>query len=76
MDAYEQYRRSYQNETKWIVLLKQQIEDYQRQQLIYKQQKQHLKQKYQINQESFDNLDSVDEDMNELKYSFDPIAVS
>ena len=75
LNAYEQYRRSYQKETKWIVLLKKQIDDYQRQQLIYKQQKRHLKQKYQADL-PHTHMSSPEEDLNELKSSFDPIAVN
>lgn len=72
MDAYDQYRRNYQTESKWIIMLKNQIVDYQRQQEIYKQQKAQVKRKYQTH----DNADPEHEEINNLKSQFNPIAVS
>lgn len=46
------------------------------QQNVYKQQKQLLKQKYQQQQQQSSTTNSMDDDINELKNSFDPIAVS
>jgi hypothetical protein len=77
MDAYDKYRRGYQGETKWIVLLKNQILDYQRQQQIYKQQREQLKMKYAsyTNLNEHSTIDSVDEEIKDLKKQVDPIAV-
>ncbi len=77
MDAYDKYKRWYQGESKWIVLLKNQILDYQRQQQIYKQQREQLKIKYgsysNLNEQS--TFDSMEDEINDLKKQIDPIAV-
>lgn len=77
LDAYDQYRRGYQSETKWIILLKNQILDYQHHQQVYKQQMQQIKHKYQMGQDRGESpMNAMEQEINELKSQFDPIAVS
>jgi septal ring factor EnvC (AmiA/AmiB activator) len=95
----EQYQRSYQNETKWVNLLKEQIDEYEKRQSTYKMQRNQLKQKHQTDdykqqqqqqqqqtttattskqqtQEVQSSIEEIDQDINELKQSFEPIAVN
>ena len=79
-NAYDQYKSAYLHETKWISLLNNQIEDYKMHQIVYKQQKQLIKQKYLPKNSTTKTTpttttNSMDEDINDLKNSFDPIAV-
>lgn len=77
LDAYDQYRRGYQSETKWIILLKNQILDYQHHQQVYRQQMQQIKNKYQMGPNGSESpMNAMEQEINELKSQFDPIAVS
>lgn len=72
--AFENYERSYKSETKWITLLEHQIEEYESKQVVYKQKKVELRKKYQPNDQV--TLNDLEEDINELKNSLDPVAVN
>jgi hypothetical protein len=72
--GFENYETSYKSETKWITLLEQQIEEYESKQVIYKQKKVEIRKKYQPNDQV--TLNDLEEDINELKNSLDPVAVS
>ena len=72
--AFESYERSYKSETKWITLLEHQIEEYESKQVVYKQKKVELRKKYQPNDQV--TLNDLEEDINELKNSLDPVAVN
>ena len=72
--AFENYERSYKSETKWITLLEHQIEEYESKQVVYKQKKVELRRKYQPNDQV--TLNDLEEDINELKNSLDPVAVN
>ena len=72
--AFENDERSYKSETKWITLLEHQIEEYESKQVVYKQKKVELRRKYQPNDQV--TLNDLEEDINELKNSLDPVAVN
>jgi hypothetical protein len=74
LQAYEKYERSYQTETKWLKLLMNQIGEYENKQELYKMQRAELRQKYQTHQDT-SSASILNDEINELKNSFDPIAV-
>lgn len=69
--AFDLYEKTFKNESKWLQLLESQIEDYERTQTIYKQQRTELREKFVKS-----NISNMDDDINELKNSLDPVAVN
>ena len=69
--SFELYEKSYQSETKWMKLLEKQITDYENAQLYNRQQKAELRRKY--GEQSL--MRNMDDEINELKSSLDPVAV-
>ena len=70
--SFESYAKSYQAETRWITLLETQITDYENAQTFNRQQRAELRRKYGETSVS----KNMDDEINELKNSLDPIAVS
>ena len=70
--SFENYAKSYQTETRWITLLEAQITDYENAQTFNRQQRADLRRKYGETSVS----KNMDDEINELKNSLDPIAVS
>jgi uncharacterized protein (DUF934 family) len=70
--SFENYAKSYQTETRWITLLEAQITDYENAQTFNRQQRAELRRKYGETSAS----KNMDDEINELKNSLDPIAVS
>ncbi len=71
--SFENYSKSYKSETRWIKLLESQITDYENAQSINRQQRAELRRKYGETPSSAKNMD---DEINELKNSLDPIAVN
>lgn len=71
--ALDSYEKTYKSESKWLRLLENQIRDYERAQAIYKQQRAEFKEKY-TQQKS--TISTMDDDINELKNTLDPVAVN
>ena len=71
--SFENYAKSYQTETRWITLLEAQITDYENAQTFNRQQRAELRRKYGETASASKNMD---DEINELKNSLDPIAVS
>ena len=69
------YEKTYKNETKWINMLKSQIQDYERNQIIYKQQRNELREKIFQQQQQYQQTTNMEDDIKDLKNSFDPVAV-
>jgi phage-related minor tail protein len=72
--SFESYAKSYQTETRWITLLEAQITDYENAQTFNRQQRAELRRKYGETASSASK--NMDDEINELKNSLDPIAVS
>ncbi|CAF0712705.1 unnamed protein product [Brachionus calyciflorus] len=68
------YEKAYKNENKWINMLKSQIQDYERNQIIYKQQRSELREKLFDQQQQQPQITNMQDDINDLKNSFDPVA--
>ena len=75
--SFEHYEKSYLNEAKWLKLLEIQINEYECSQTRQKQQRAELRRKYgeQQNQQQ-STLKNMDDEINELKNSLDPVAVN
>lgn len=76
---YDSYENTYKRETKWIKLLRKQVDDYELKQTLYKQQKYDLRKKYQQaqshSQQQYESTINVEDDINDLKSSLDTISV-
>lgn len=70
--SFENYAKSYQSETRWIKLLEAQITDYENAQMFNRQQRAELRRKYG----EISSAKNMDDEINELKNSLDPIAVN